>query len=254
MCSNAAGQALNAENGVVESLHPYMPNQFCYYEVNTGREAGGPTRIRFTKFDVEDEDPSDNYNKNDDVTHHTHHCEWDYVKIDWKDTDTNAANTTGYFCQMVDRDSAYFSTEDSFTNIKDYDGNDPVDSGYYQKWNEINTNKFRITLKSDKSRQSYGFRLEWQSNSTSHCAHTKCSENEECESFTGLCKCKRDYRRDGAECRPLTWATWGEWAACSSFDADIDGYAIRKRVCNDNKEPRANSANCKRCYRFNNRA
>ena len=137
--------------------------------------------------------------------HHTHHCEWDYVKIDWK-LANGTQDGSPFFCQMVDRDTQYFSqakgshsftlcwlnnacdpwVEDSFQNIKDYDGNDPVDSGYYKVWNTINATAFRVTLKSDKSRQSYGFRLEWQtSDITSQCQKVTCGENEVCDSFSG---------------------------------------------------------------------
>ena len=83
VCTNAASQKLNDPNGVVESSegvrdfifaiyvprlhpnqsHPYAANEFCYYSVNPGK---GPIRIKFTKFDVEDEDPTDNYSRGDD--------------------------------------------------------------------------------------------------------------------------------------------------------------------------------------------
>ena len=36
---------------------------------------------RYFQFDVEDEDSSDNYNKNEDALHHSNHCEWDYVRF-----------------------------------------------------------------------------------------------------------------------------------------------------------------------------
>ena len=49
------------------------------------------------------------------------------------------------------------------TLIKDYDGNDPVEEGWYD-WHKLDslsesTPKFRILIKSDKSRQMYGFKL-----------------------------------------------------------------------------------------------
>ncbi len=41
-------------------------------------------KFKFLKFDIEDEEASDNYNKAEDAIHHSHHCEWDYVQITWK--------------------------------------------------------------------------------------------------------------------------------------------------------------------------
>jgi len=76
VCANAAGQALTAPAGSVESAHPYGSYQNCYYQINT---VCSPVRVRFTKFDVEDEDPADNYIKTDNQ----HHCEWDSVQIKW---------------------------------------------------------------------------------------------------------------------------------------------------------------------------
>ena len=48
------------------------------------------------------------------------------------------------------------------TLIKDYDGNDPVEEGWYD-WHNLESlsqsaPKFRILIKSDKSRQMYGFK------------------------------------------------------------------------------------------------
>ena len=57
-----------------ESPHPYNNSLNCYYDMKPPC-----TRFvwKFTKFDIEDEDPSDNY-KPDPMNEH--HCEWDSLE------------------------------------------------------------------------------------------------------------------------------------------------------------------------------
>ena len=80
ICANAGIQNLSNSTGTVESEHPYQSSENCYYEINA---QCSPVRVRFVKFDIEDEDPTDNYRKEDDRTE----CEWDYVQVTWNSVD-----------------------------------------------------------------------------------------------------------------------------------------------------------------------
>ena len=56
-----------------------------------------------------------------------------------------------------------FQKSRRITLFKDYEGNDPVEEGWYD-WHKLESlsesaAKFRILIKSDKSRQMYGFKL-----------------------------------------------------------------------------------------------
>ena len=89
---------------------------------------------KFIKFDIEDEDPSDNYHRHNGRSH----CEWDYLQIKWLTIDSNGTNihSTGHLCHFVEKDGEYY--EDQRGNrpgqwapqIKDYDGNNPSDDYY----------------------------------------------------------------------------------------------------------------------------
>ena len=83
VCDNASNFTLDSYSGTVESEHPYQPNEFCYYDIKPPGQVRA-IKFKFLKFDIEDEEPTDNYNKAEDRDHHSHHCEWDYVQITWK--------------------------------------------------------------------------------------------------------------------------------------------------------------------------
>ena len=104
--------------------------------------------------------------------------------------------------------------------------------GYYD-WKTIEASSFRITIKSDKSRQMYGFKLIWESeqlgaNSTGlvetvvdgeivvkNCTSDSCGKNKKCDSYTGECICIDSYYAVGDQCQNNIWAQWGEWGECS---------------------------------------
>ena len=54
ICANAGNFSLTNVMGTVESEHPYQSNEFCYYEIAPSVEVKS-IRIRFKKFDIEDE-------------------------------------------------------------------------------------------------------------------------------------------------------------------------------------------------------
>ena len=113
---------------------------------------------KFIKFDIEDEDPSDNYHRHNGRSH----CEWDYLQIKWLTIDSNGTNihSTGHLCHFVEKDGEYY--EDQRGNrpgqwapqIKDYDGNNPSDDYYTatevcrinECLKEFKTIFFRLTL------------------------------------------------------------------------------------------------------------
>ena len=91
--------------------------------------------------------------------------------------------------------------------MKNYDDNDPVELGWYE-WRTLNATGFRVYLKSDKSREMYGFKLEWEADAKSDgcqykdsCVDRKCGANETCDSFSGECKCDNDFYRNGQQCQ-----------------------------------------------------
>lgn len=69
---------------VVESNHPYENNQSCRKTL-TASVNGEKGHFRFVKFDVEGENPMDDYNRENGRKQ----CEFDFVRITSK-------NTTGY--------------------------------------------------------------------------------------------------------------------------------------------------------------
>ena len=83
VCDNAGNFTLDSFTGSVESEHPYRANEFCYYDITPPGQVRA-IKFKFLKFDVEDEEATDNYNKAEDNIHHSHECEWDYVQISWK--------------------------------------------------------------------------------------------------------------------------------------------------------------------------
>ena len=93
------------------------------------KDVAGCTNVefKFLKFDIEDEDPTDEYIKDGNQ-----HCEFDSVEVEWLDT-RNKRNTTGRLCHLVERNRASYLGDSA---IKDYDGNNPEDLGYYD-WIQV---------------------------------------------------------------------------------------------------------------------
>ena len=116
---------------LAHSNHPYRSNTNCVYELKT---VCNNFKWKFVKFDIEDEDPNDNYHRHNGRSH----CEWDYLQIKWLNIDSNGTNihSTGHLCHFVEKDGEYY--EDQRGNrpgqwapqIKDYDGNNPTDDFY----------------------------------------------------------------------------------------------------------------------------
>ena len=102
--------------------------------------------------------------------------------------------------------SLTFQKSRRITLFKDYEGNDPVEEGWYD-WHKLESlsesaAKFRILIKSDKSRQMYGFKLNWQTNSAK--CGKNCTEelgnNSKCDEFSGSCVCKDGFELRGTNC------------------------------------------------------
>jgi len=64
-------------------------------------------------------------------------------------------------------------------NVKDYPDNNPVELGWYD-WNTINATTFQVYLKSDKSREMYGFRLQWESETGTGANCTNVCDSKNC--------------------------------------------------------------------------
>ena len=94
---------------------------------NTPKCSSNSTEFRFLKFDIEDEDPTDDYSQDGNQ-----HCEFDSVEIGWLN-ERNRKNTTGRLCHLVERNKAHYH---GAKNIKDYDGNNPQQLGYYE-WTQV---------------------------------------------------------------------------------------------------------------------
>lgn len=131
-----------------------------------------------------------------------------------------------YFCDHVEKDLDHITSD--ISQFKEYEDNDPVDLGWYE-WNTINSSTFRILLESDKSREMYGFKLEWEADTASGKCHNVCENkncsttkpNSVCNQFTGLCDCDTDYYLSGDNCVQVGWAEWGRWGECSTSSCGL---------------------------------
>ena len=56
-----------------------------------------PMKLTIIKFDIEDEDPKDNYISGDS----RHHCEWDSIRLSWKEKDGQNSTCSPVFCGVV---------------------------------------------------------------------------------------------------------------------------------------------------------
>ena len=58
--------------------------------------------FKFLKFDIEDEDPTDDYKEDlKDI----YHCEFDALEMRWKDLDMSTRfGTTGRLCHFVEKE------------------------------------------------------------------------------------------------------------------------------------------------------
>jgi hypothetical protein len=102
--------------GISESAHPYGHNLACTHTIEV---YCAPMKLTILKFDIEDEDPNDNYVKGDD----RNHCEWDSIRLKWhsKADQSDNATCSPAFCGVVSRMEDYIWGQGSATtSISDF--------------------------------------------------------------------------------------------------------------------------------------
>ena len=93
------------------------------------KNASGCSNVefKFVKFDIEDEDPTDDYSHDGNP-----YCEFDSVEVAWLNEEKRRS-TTGHLCHLVDKNRSHYRGS---SDLKDYDGNNPLELGYYD-WTQV---------------------------------------------------------------------------------------------------------------------